>query len=361
MRVGIVAWEFPPKLTGGLGRHLYGLITALKKNTELIIYMPEQNAPETIEGVTLKKFDSEKSGDNFVKDVNRKIAEQVKKDGLSLLHCQDWVSFYTVLLVKKSKICPVICSIHSTVHDRSGRIVSEKNKYLQLETRALKKADAIITVSNYMKKRLNKHLKIKNEKIFVIPNGISHKETKFSEKEGKNILYFGRITEQKGVEYLLYAMKQMPNEKLIVLGGGHLQDSVESFAKMLKVDATFLPFTNNQDEIDKIIADSKMVIMPSISEPFGLVALEAIAAKRATILSKFSGVSEYLEHNKHTIIINPLKPEEITRAIKLLQNDETRREIVANAYELLESGKLSWENVADITRGLYEQITLQHL
>ncbi len=353
MRVGIVAWEYPPKHSGGLGIHLEGLINELKHKAEIIVFMPEQNAPKNIEGVELVKIKSSERDMDFVDEVNDRIVDLVEKEKLDIFHCQDWVSFRSAIKISEKKICPVVCSIHSTVNDRSGRMVSRKNPLFILERNGLHSSTSIITVSDYMKQQLVNVFKISPAKIFVIQNGIKHKEVKTQNTGEEGVLFVGRVTEQKGLEYLVYALRDS-KEKLTVLGDGHLEQSVKTFAKLLGVNADFMGFVRDKNKIFSQLSKSKIFVMPSVSEPFGIVALESMAAKKPMIISKYSGIADFLVNDKHCIIVDPFKPEEISSAIKKLDDKKLREHLVENSYTLLESGIFSWELIAERTIEVYK-------
>ncbi|PIO00357.1 hypothetical protein COT72_01470 [archaeon CG10_big_fil_rev_8_21_14_0_10_43_11] len=355
MRVGIIAWEYPPKHSGGLGVHLEGLISELKHCAELVVFMPARNAPKTIAGVELVTFESDTHNHDFIADVNQKIVDYVKTHPLDILHAQDWVSYHAAISVKNLGLCPVVCSIHSTIHDRSGRFVREKNQHKTLEKKGLDAADAVITVSEYTKKQLVRDFSIPAQKITVIPNAIRLEDVSKTTKKRKDVLFLGRITEQKGLEYVLYALRNSPH-KLIVLGDGHLADATRSFAKLIGAHAEFRGFVREKKVIFDALKNARAFVMPSVSEPFGIVALEAFAAKCPAILSKYSGVSDFLQDKLHALIIDPHKPQEIIDALACLDDEQFASKLAHNAYHLLEEGTFSWERVAKKTCDVYASI-----
>ncbi|RDB36458.1 MAG: glycosyltransferase family 1 protein [Spirobacillus cienkowskii] len=225
-----------------------------------------------------------------------------------VIHANDWMTFVAAKMVKEKIDIPLFVHIHSTELDRSGEI-NYNEKILQIEKMGLELADMIIAVSNYTKNIIVNNFKIPNSKIKVVynANNTKHEINNFKqsllslENKVPIVTFVGRVTYQKGPYYFVQAAKKVlqfnSNVMFKVVGSGDLLVSMKQLVSELKLDKNFY-FTGflNSNEVKNILADSDVFVMPSVSEPFGIVALEAIAQKIPVIISKQSGVSEVLNH-----------------------------------------------------------------
>lgn len=225
-----------------------------------------------------------------------------------VIHANDWMTFIAAKMVKEKIDIPLFIHIHSTEIDRSGEI-NFNEKILQIEKMGLDLADVIIAVSKYTKNIIVNNFKIPNSKIKVAynANNTNHEVNNFKqswlsiENKAPVVTFVGRITYQKGPYYFVQAAQKVlqfnSNVMFKVVGSGDLLLSMKQLVSELKLDENFY-FTGflNSNEVKNILADSDVFVMPSVSEPFGIVALEAIAQKIPVIISKQSGVSEVLNH-----------------------------------------------------------------
>jgi 1,4-alpha-glucan branching enzyme len=359
MRIGVATWEYPPKHTGGLGRHVGGLTQALARmGHEVFVFIPKRNAPAFVEGINLVKVSSKKKGFTWIREVNERIVHKALELSLDVFHAQDWITFPSAVELRTYNRFPIVCSIHSTEHDRAGRVLEQKNYALELEEQALKVCNAVITVSDYMKNQLVGLLGISEGRVSVIPNGIDLEG--FDVKgAGKNILFIGRLTEQKGVEYLLYALKDYDFDgKIVVLGDGHLKVALSKFAESLGMGGRveFTGFVSDDDEIRRHLGEARVLVMPSVREPFGIVALEGAGAKVPLILSKGAGVSEFFSDGVNALVVDPSKPKDVVKRIKQLEDENLRGKLVKNAFALVSSDVFSWSRIAQETVRVYESL-----
>ncbi|MBR9678843.1 MAG: glycosyltransferase family 4 protein [Nanoarchaeota archaeon] len=358
MRIGVASWEYPPNHTGGLGRHVEGLTKSLSKlGHEVFVFIPERNCPDGVEGINFVKIHSKKKGFTWIRDVNELIVQKALELKLDVFHAQDWITFPSMIELKP--FLPVVCSIHSTEHDRAGRILKQKNYSLELEENGLRVCDGVITVSDFMKKQLVGLFNVAEGKVNVIPNGVVSSDFS-SDGSGGNILFLGRLTEQKGVEYLLYALKDYEfSGKIVILGDGHLQKSLKCFVDNLGLrdKIVFVGFVNDDELIKLHLSNASVLVMPSLREPFGIVALEGASAKVPLILSKSAGVSEFFTHDENALLIDPTNPSEIISSFDKLKDEELRSKLVDSAFDLVNSDVFDWNKIAEKTVRVYENFT----
>jgi glycogen(starch) synthase len=323
MRVLVLGWEFPPAKTGGLGTHCYELVKNLgKKGVNVLLFIPKrsQNVKHDIENVEVVEVGSalhnpynsvnptifeEGYGWNFfdeVKAFNRKCIELALKRNFDLIHCHDWITVGAGVALKKITGKPMVFTVHSTEYDRTANIYPLKN-IIDIEKMGLNEADSVITVSNHMKRQLIDRYQADGKKIKVIYNGIDY--TKFfgiTKKKNKNIILFlGRLTNQKGPYFFLHtAAKVLEKRKdvlFVIAGQG---DQMPELIK-IGIDLNIMDnvvFTGHLTEEELLLAYAMadIYVMPSVAEPFGITALEAIASGTPIIVSKNAGVAEKIMH-----------------------------------------------------------------
>jgi glycosyltransferase involved in cell wall biosynthesis len=321
----MLGWEFPPAKTGGLGTHCFELVKNLgSKSVNVILLIPKrsQNVKHNIPNVEIEEVGSvpimpynstrestvtfEKGyGWNFFKEVdifNKKCVEYALKKKFDLIHCHDWITINAGIELKKRTGKPLVVTIHSTEYDRTANIYP-LNEIVEIEKRGIQEADTVITVSKHMKQQLIERYGADEKKIRVIYNGINvSKYFGLTKKERKNIvLFLGRLSNQKGPYFFLHTAKKVLERKndvtFVVAGQG------DKLAELIKLSIDLgigdhVLFTGylTEEEINYAYAMADVYVMPSVAEPYGITALEAIASGTPVILSKNAGVAEEIKH-----------------------------------------------------------------
>ena len=216
-----------------------------------------------------------------------------------VIHCHDWVTFNAGKTVKGLYGKPLCLHVHALETDRVGTNV--RNEIYEIEHSAMQYADRVFPVSHYTKEQIVEHYGIAAKKIVPIHNAIDQKLIqRWKHKIPQRIITFlGRITLQKGPQFLFETatkvIAQYPNVRFVIAGkGDQLMQLVNASAK--KHLSRYFIFTGfiSRQQVDALLAASDVYFMPSVSEPFGLTALEATRAKVPCVLTKQSGVSEVL-------------------------------------------------------------------
>lgn len=376
MRVAMLGWEMPPKISGGLSRHCYYLAKEMnEQGNEIYFFLPSKNAPEesVVDGIKLVKIDYVENRKNYDEEVDsivhsytESLLKKIPKKKFDLIHAHDWMNVSSAIEIRKKLNIPFIYTMHSSEVDRSGGVVIKGSRVLQIERSGLTESDAVITVSRHMRDSLVELFKLGSlgKRINVIYNGINLPSSKHRKppavKLGKGaVLFVGRLTEQKGVECLLLAAKKiiekLPDENFYVVGKGHLKESLEKFAYLLGIEknVTFFGFVPDENLGDYYDA-CKLVVVPSLYEPFGVVPLEAMSHKKPLIVSRDAGVSELLKNNVNAVLIDPKNTKQLTQAIiKVLKDGRLASRIAKNGYRLTKG--FSWANIAKKTCGLYKK------
>ena len=334
LEIFMLGWEFPPYNTGGLGTACYGLIKGLsKQNINVILVLPKKIniKPKFLKkllfaNIKIKFVDSLLSAyitsteyDELYKDRNqygkdlfeevyyysKKVREIAKREKFDIIHAHDWMTYEAGYFARLETGKPLVVHIHATENDRTG---NNPNKFIAgREEWGLKIADKIIANSNYTKQNVINCYGINPEKIEVIHWGIDpddpyyHLNYKSPFNNEKIILFLGRVTLQKGPDYFVETAKKIleyeKNVKFIMVGDGDMLSRMINRVAELGISDKFI-FTGalKGEEVHKAFQMADLYVMPSVSEPFGLAALEALKNNIPIIISKQSGVSEVINN-----------------------------------------------------------------
>ena len=220
-----------------------------------------------------------------------------------IIHAHDWLTYPAGLALARLTGRPLVVHVHATEFDRSGTHVNQQ--VYNIERRGMHGAVRVMAVSNLTRNLLVNRYGLSPNKIDVVYNGVDLEPGSYGikriERGERIVLYFGRITMQKGPEYFVRAAKRVleveKNVRFVVAGSGDLASSMIEMAASLGIGGkmTFTGFLRGRD-IPRVFSMADLYVMPSVSEPFGIAPLEAMGHRVPVIISKNSGVSEVLTH-----------------------------------------------------------------
>lgn len=364
----MLGWEYPPYVAGGLGTHCYYLTKALAKLAKIYFITPHPIHKKIgnleIVGLDITQQFKEKGklvvyGKLRAKKIDvftGMIREVIKKYDFDVIHCQDEHPIEASIIAKNISKKPLVCTIHSTVYDKSKKL---KIRRFNTERKGMRNADKIIAVSNYTKDIIINKYKIDPTKIAVIPNAVEQKKAPPAKiyHKTKYVLCLGRVTYQKGIPYLIEAaakvLKKEKNIKFIIVGEGRSKDIGKLKQKIRKLglqnNFSFLGYVKDKEYYYR---RSHIFVMPSVSEPFGITPLEAISNGTPAIISRQSGVAELL---KSCMKFNYWDTDDLAKKIIfLLKNKQAYRKLRMNGIR--EVRNFMWENVAKETLKLYKKV-----
>ena len=247
-------------------------------------------------------------GKNLMEEISRYAlvaAEVAKQYEFDVIHAHDWLTYYAGIAAKKISGKPLVAHIHATEFDRTGDNVN--TIIYDIERTGLAAADRVIAVSNLTRNVVIERYGINPDKVFTVHNAIEPVEKPESVMNAKKavkekvVTFLGRITFQKGPEYFIEAAHQIlqrdRNVRFVMAGSGDMLNKMIRRVAQLKIADRF-HFTGflKGEAVDRMFALSDVFVMPSVSEPFGLVPLEAMRTNVPVIVSKQSGVAEILKH-----------------------------------------------------------------
>lgn len=264
-----------------------------------------------------------------------------------IIHAHDWMTMLAGMEIKKITGKPLVVHVHSLEVDRGG--VNSQGWVYQMEKRGMQEADLLMPVSNFTGNIINEYYGIDYRKIFPVHNGI--REVKpFRTKSPYNekvVLFVGRLTRQKGPEYFVdiaaKVLEKNPNVRFIMAGTGDMQNRILEKVAQKQIGHRFhLAGFLGLDKVRYLLSIADAYCMPSVSEPFGLSAVEAVQFDIPVVISKQSGVSEVLS--------GALKFDfwDINQAaeyiLSLLDNSTLHRQVVDDAAKDLKN--ISWDIAA---------------
>jgi len=384
----MLGWELPPYNSGGLGVACLGLARSLANQGVAVTFVLPQKQKFNIDFLNLvfadikfsDKLESSYTPSILFEELNlknpisdfvsaallfgKRVGEIAGKYNPDIIHAHDWLTYPAAIAAKKVTAKPLVSHVHSTEFDRTGGHFPNPEVF-EIERKGLEYSDRVISVSNFTKNILIGNYGIKPDKINVVHNGCEQIEksefppalTALKELGYKIVLYLGRITLQKGPEYFIRAAKKVtdynPKTLFVVAGSGDMQEKMIAEASYLGImDKVMFTGFLRGDEKNKIYQAADVYVMPSVSEPFGITPLEAIANGTPVLVSKQSGVSEVLSNVLKTDfwdiddmadkILAVLKYKSLTSDLR----KESGKELP----------KINWDEAARKTIDIYKQL-----
>jgi glycosyltransferase involved in cell wall biosynthesis len=327
MRILMFSWEYPPHVVGGLGKHVAELLPPLVSllDVELHLLTPrwgEAKPMEQVDRATVHRVDPPVvEGDFFTAawQTNLRLEEYAHRlweesGPFDLIHVHDWLVAFVGAACKRSYKAPLLSTIHATERGRGrGQLGSEQARAIHsIEWWLAYESWRIIACSEYMEYEIADYFRCPRDKIDIVPNGVE--TTRFDQLEGQDLSRFrnryalpvekivfsvGRVVYEKGLQVLIRAMPiilaQYPQVKIVVAGKGPELEALRSLAWEQGVGEKVLlaGFVSDEDR-DRLFKISDCAVFPSLYEPFGIVALEAMAAKCPVVVSEVGGLKDGL-------------------------------------------------------------------
>ncbi|MDP2337546.1 MAG: glycosyltransferase family 4 protein [Bacteroidota bacterium] len=320
----------------------------------------KETSPTEVTQESIKLNFSGKYGPNLFEEINNYaiVARTIAQSNeFEVIHAHDWLTFPAAIAAKHVSGKPLVIHIHSTDFDRSGGSINPV--IYDIEKQGMEEADQIITVSNLIKKRLVEQYRIPSGKITTVYNAIgpdsdgTNSEVKKRSKQ-KTVTFLGRITIQKGPEYFVevarLVINQMKNVHFVMAGNGEMRNRIVELCAMYGIGDRFhfAGFLSGK-EVPEVLRRSDIFIMPSVSEPFGIVPLEAMHANVPVIISLQSGVSELIRNVIKTDFWDVHAMADAVHGI--LKHRKLSKALISEGK--IEVSKLSWELVAFQIRDVY--------
>jgi glycogen synthase len=388
MRVIILSWEYPPRIVGGLGRHVYHLSTALaSKGVKVhVVTKDHPGAPEyeESEGVHIYRVV------NYPPDIPQEewvpwtlqfnvallekavaLVNDIKN--VSVIHAHDWLVAHAAASLKHAYRIPMVATVHATEYGRhQGHLPGPMNKLIhQIEWWLTFESARTICCSRYMMDQINTIFQLPPDKVDIIPNGIdtdsfrrSVKVDLFKRKyvpPGDKLVFFvGRLVYEKGVQTVIEAMplvlEKVPGVTFVVAGTGPHLNQLKSMTRDLGLEEK-VRFTGHVD-FDDLCAFyncADLTVVPSLYEPFGMVVLESMAVDTPTIVADTGGLKEIVVHEETGLKFEPGNPGSLALAmLRVLTDSRLSSRLTADARSYM-GDRYSWDRIAESTVEVYRK------
>ncbi len=420
MRILMLSWEYPPHIVGGLGAHVAELVPALARaGVEVHLVTPRWKGGKLKETVGhMKSRKSAKSRENAsVRDhmpvldgrgcpatvyrvpVPRQLTNDFYVDaqetnanlekhaellwdkvgGFDLIHVHDWLVAFAGVNLKRAHKTSLLATIHATERGRGrGSLGGETSQAINnVEWWLTYEAWRVICTSQFMANEVKNYFQTPSDKVDIVPNGVDAApfdvldrkplkrfRTSWSESDERIVFFVGRIVHEKGAHLIVEAaprvLKEFPQTKFIIAGTGMLLEGLRKRAAELgvadRVNVTGFISDANRNKLLKV---ADVAVFPSLYEPFGIVALEAMAAKCPVVVSTVGGLEEVVTHDETGVTVYPDSVESLAWGILHTLNDpESAKKQAENAYRMVKE-EYNWDRIATQTAEIYARIAAE--
>src|SRR5881227_152967 len=358
LRVLILSWEYPPLIEGGLARHVRKLSENLVRQprrprdlSEFVTWIEHMNADMLAAGVEL--------GDRFSFDI---------------VHGHDWLVAVAGDHLAKRFRCPLVVTIHATEYGRhQGWVDKHPQSHIHgVEKWMANRAERVITCSAYMREHVSDIYGLDEGRVTVIPNGIDPTDlvpvddldalrARFAQPHEKLVLLVGRLVYEKGFQIALEALppliERVGDVRFLVAGSGTAEQELRDQASALGLDdhGTFLGWIGD-DVLHSLYRIADLTVVPSIYEPFGLVALEAMASGCPCLVADTGGLREVVPNDESVgLRFHSRDPVSLgSMAERILTDHALPERLVAEAQEHVLT--FDWADVARQAATLYGSV-----
>jgi glycosyltransferase involved in cell wall biosynthesis len=391
LSVMMLTWEFPPRIIGGISPHVYYLSKSLARNGAKVYVVtcdfPGAPQHEVVDGVQVLRIDSYKNPSPdfatwvYLMNVNmqKEAAALVNNLGgkIDVFHAHDWLVATAGIGLKHVFRKPLFATMHSTeigrrngIHFDYERMIHETEAWLTYE------AWKVICCSDYMVSHVRWAFGLPEDKLVMVPNGVNtevyagHGEdlrefrSKFALPEEKIVLFVGRLVYEKGVHVLVNAVPKVlekANAKFIIVGNGYMKEQLSGLVKSrgLAHKVLFTGFVDDET-LRKLQRCADVSVVPSLFEPFGIVALEAMAARSPVVVSDTGGLSEIVEHDVSGVKVYVNDPDSLAWGInRVLTDNGFANWLRTNAFKKVQE-KYNWDKIGQQTSNIFRTVLSEY-
>jgi 1,4-alpha-glucan branching enzyme len=370
----MLAWEFPPHHVGGLGIHVRDLAVELVKlgwNVQVLTVAPDRVPSFQIcQGLgvhlipTCQPLKPDQDFLAWVLQLNLALADYGREflghlTNPVLVHAHDWMVAYAARELQTALQAPLVTTIHATETGRNNGLHTPLQYAIhRIETELVQRSERLICCSRYMQNEIQHLYELSAERVVMIANGVKTIRLAQRSNTQPSIIYVGRLVVEKGVQHLLAAipglLKYFPQLNLVIAGNGPYQQELERLADSLQIrnQVKFTGFVS-ESERNRLLSQSRVAVFPSLYEPFGIVALEAMSAGVPVIVSRTGGLTETVAHEVVGLSFQPGNVAELQNCLlRILKNPDWAASMSRRAREKAER-EYTWQAVARQTSQVY--------
>ena len=385
----MLSWEYPPLLVGGLGRHVHalatGLVAAGHDVTVVTRQVPGTLLEEYAEGVRIVRAPDDppafevRDGDLLAWAValnhtlTRAALRAARTGGYDVVHAHDWLVAHAAVTVRDHLDVPLVATIHATESGRhQGWLPHPHNRTIDdIERWLAREAVRTIVCSAYMRREVRRLFDLDGARTDVVRNGVdalrwqarpravAAARRRYAGPDGPLVTYAGRLVYEKGVQHLLDAVPALterhPGLRVVIAGDGPYRAELEARAT---AGVTFAGFLTGH-HLTALMGASDCYVVPSIYEPFGMVALEAAAAGTPVAVADTGGLAEIVEDGVTGVKFTPGDPEGLAGAVgAVLADRDYARRLARQARDRVRVD-FAWPAIAARTAAVYRDARAQ--
>jgi glycogen(starch) synthase len=389
----MLSWEYPPNMVGGLGRHVDELSRALvAAGHEVRVVTHGTLDPSGLSdrgltdgvrnGVTVHRAEQDPVNISFATEtllswsqanehsLTRTALRALGEWRPDVVHAHDWLVAQTAMTLSRTAALPLVATIHATEAGRNmGWLATELNRGIHsIERWLVHEADRVIVCSEFMREELKQTFDVGGTRLDVVGNGIDPAPWGRDDKEAAAVrerlgletdtpllVYAGRLVHAKGVHTLLEAMPALremyPGLRLVIAGTGPYEADLREFAAPCADAVEWVGFLSDA-EVATYLWAADVAIVPSLYEPFGLIALEAAAAGTPLAVADTGGLRDIVDDGRTGLRFIPDSAEQLAKAVHRLLEDPVQARDMA-AIALAEIDAHTWDTVASQTAAVY--------
>jgi glycogen synthase len=380
LKILILTWEYPPNVVGGLSRHVYGLSEHLVQIGHEVHVVTAGNgglpAFEILNGVHVHRvIPINNQDDDFLSWIaglnlamsykGGQLAAEIKFD---IVHAHDWLVGTAAITLKDELSTPLLTTIHATEHGRNNGIYNDMQQFIhEKERQLISESDQIIVCSQYMREELLSNFQLSEKKLTIVPNGIEQGEVMVHSteiypfiKDRRYVFSVGRMVKEKGFETIIEAA-QLAKESnkdiyFVIAGKGPMLERYRKMVSERDLDhyIAFIGYVSDEQR-NALLVNSEIAVFPSLYEPFGIVALEAMILSKPTIVSETGGLKGIIMHMQTGMLMNPGDADSLLSNIDFLtQYPHKAKEIGEKGRQIVKS-LYGWKRVASQTVKVIEE------
>ena len=376
VRILLVTWEFPPETVGGVGAHVDGLSQSLAKDGhEVCIFTlaaPGIVEDQVVAGVRIIRADvdlpwlPENDAVGFVSSGNHHLTAllaQLDDWRPDVVHAHDWRSAWAGHTLATLCAVPLVTTFHSTARGRHGGNVPDGDpaSIHSVESWIANISQRVICCSRFMQREVIDGFELMPDHVQLIPNGVDVDVWApiGDQYRSRLVLAWGRVQYEKGFQVLAQAIGRLrgrvPGIRCVIAGRGPYLPELQSQVDIEGVsDLVHLAGYVTDEELRSLLHEAGCVVIPSLYEPFGIVALESLAANAPTIVARTGGLAEIMEGTEASLMFDPGNAKELaTRIERVLMNPHVSQNMQAQGAEILHA-RFSWDAIARSTVSAYE-------
>ena len=390
MKILVLSWEFPPYIEGGLGEHVRGLVSALIEDIsdlELHLITPDFNGLASHESSGRLHVHrvpvNRPAQDSIYTDVLKAntafyaTAVQLVNSGsvFDVIHVHDWLAGFAAIDMQTMLSVPLVATIHATERGRYRGLLNSELSFAidATEARLARTAQQVIVCSPAMQHEVQHFFGVPTERLHVIPNGIDsqrlqilrHEElsafrARFAHPDERLVFNVGRLVYEKGADLLVQSATQVlmrvPNTRFVIGGRGPLLDPLrQRVAEMGLQERVLLPGYLSDDVRDRLYVVADVCAFPSRYEPFGIVALEAMAAGTPVIVSDVGGLGEVVRHEETGLTVYAGDANSLAWAVTRVLEDQPAAAVRAERALAEVESVWNWQIIARSTADVYRE------